>query len=83
MPQKISTLNDGASASKTQHLDKAEEARLELLDISQKREVFHRALLSSGLVKRLATPRTEEEGERYMIMVQGEPLSKTILQERR
>ena len=56
---------------------------LQLLNISQKREVFHRALLSSGLVKRLATPRTEEEGERYMIMVQGEPLSKTILQERR
>ncbi|MBC7528238.1 MAG: hypothetical protein H7308_11885 [Chthonomonadaceae bacterium] len=54
-----------------------------MLNISQKREVFHRALLSSGLVKRLATPRTEEEGERYMIMVQGEPLSKTILQERR
>ena len=83
MPQKYLSFVSNGPASKTQRRDTVEEARLASLDLSQKREVFHQALLASGLVKRLATPRTEEEGERHLIEVQGEPLSETMLRERR
>ncbi len=49
----------------------------------EERAAFHQALLDSGLVKRLATPRTETKNRPDLIEVQGEPVSETILRERR
>lgn len=52
-------------------------------DEAAKEEVFHRALLASGLVTRITPPRDPSKAERPRIVVQGEPVSETIIRERR
>jgi hypothetical protein len=47
------------------------------------RTTFHKALLSSGLVKQLKQPSYTRQSERRLIQVQGKPVSETIIEERR
>jgi hypothetical protein len=47
------------------------------------REAFHRALLSSGLVKEIKAPPLRADEERPLVPIQGKPLSETIIEERR
>jgi hypothetical protein len=44
---------------------------------------FHKVLLASGLVKQLKQPSDSRQTERRLIQVQGKPVSKTIIEERR
>ena len=48
-----------------------------------KQDAYHAALLASGLVKRIARRSEPDTSERRLIQVQGEPVSETILRERR
>ncbi len=50
---------------------------------AEKEKAFHQALLASGLVKRIARRTGPDASERQLIKVQGEPVSETILRERR
>ena len=54
-----------------------------LADEADKTEAVHRALLASGLVKRIARRTEPDTSERRLAEVQGEPVSETILRERR
>jgi len=54
-----------------------------LAEKSEKEEAYHRALLASGLVKRIARRTEPDTSERRLIEVQGEPVSETIIRERR
>ena len=48
-----------------------------------KQKAFHEALLASGLVSRITPPRDPSKSERPTFKVEGEPLSETIMRERR
>lgn len=50
---------------------------------ARKREAFHQALLSAGLIRQINRPRRGIEGQRQLIEVQGKPVSETIIEERR
>ena len=52
-------------------------------DEAAKEEAFHQALLASGLVTHIIPPRDPSKAERPVFEVQGEPLSETIIRERR
>jgi hypothetical protein len=64
-------------------LNQAIEKRLSPQEETRKREAFRQALLASGLVKEIKPPRRTEISERQLIEVQGQPVSKTIIEERR
>ncbi len=64
-------------------LDQAIRSRLVPQADSPKRESFHRALLASGLVKQIRPPRRDGDAQRRLIDVQGQPVSETIVAERR
>ena len=53
------------------------------VDEDEKLNAFHRAMLSSGLVKEIKTPQTAGGAERRLVEVRGKPLSETIVEERR
>ena len=44
---------------------------------------FHQALLTSGLVKKIKHSSGNQQKERRLIQVQGQPVSETIIEERR
>lgn len=44
---------------------------------------FHQSLLSSGLVKQIKKPRYRQIEPQHLMQVQGQPLSETIIEERR
>jgi hypothetical protein len=48
-----------------------------------KRRAFYRSLRSSGLVKRIKPRPTIDSPRRTLIRVQGPPVSRTIIEERR
>ena len=48
-----------------------------------KRIAFHQALVTSGLVRQIKKPSGEQTVKRQLIQVQGEPISRTIVEERR
>lgn len=52
-------------------------------DEAAKEEAFHQALLASGLVTHIIPPRDPSKAERPRIVVHGEPVSETIIRERR
>jgi hypothetical protein len=58
------------------------EENLENQNISANQAAFHRALLASGLVRRIKAPALEQK-TRHLIQVQGEPISQSIIDERR
>jgi hypothetical protein len=47
------------------------------------REAFHRALITTGTVKRIKPARHADDILRCLIQVQGKPVSETIIEERR
>lgn len=47
------------------------------------RAIFHKVLLTSGLVKQLKQPSYSKQTERRLIQVKGKPISETIIEERR
>jgi glycine/D-amino acid oxidase-like deaminating enzyme len=47
------------------------------------RATFHKALLTSGLVKQLKQPSYTQQSERQLIQVQDKPVSETIIEESR
>ncbi len=65
------------------HLERAVRSRLGPQAESPKRESFHQALLASGLVKQIRPPRRDRDAQRRLIEVQGQPVSETIIAERR
>lgn len=64
-------------------LEQAVRERRAATDEARKKEAFHQALLASGLVKRIARRTEPDRSERHLIEVQGEPVSETIIRERR
>jgi hypothetical protein len=48
-----------------------------------KKANFHQALISSGLVKKINQPNYSQKEDRKLIEIQGNPISETIIQERR
>jgi len=49
----------------------------------EKKTAFHQSMLAAGLLTHIKPPRTAEDSERPIFEVQGEPLSETIMRERR
>jgi hypothetical protein len=47
------------------------------------RTKFHKALLTSGLVKQIKQPSESRQTQRRLIQIQGKPVSETIIEERR
>lgn len=68
--------------SELQQLYEVLKKQLKSQETSAQRTRFHNALLASGLVKRQSLP-PREQVPRQLIQVQGEPVSETIIQERR
>ncbi len=50
---------------------------------AEKQADFHHSLLAAGLITRLPVPRDPSKAERPRITVLGEPVSETIIRERR
>ena len=56
---------------------------LKAQDEADKLAVFHQVLLSQGLVKEVKKPHVTATIERQLIEVKGEPVSQTIIEERK
>ena len=82
LDQVISQLED-FQLEELNRLEEAIQERRAANAAAQKQEAFHQALLASGLVKRIARRTEPDTSERRLIKVQGEPVSETILRERR
>ncbi|MEB3336855.1 MAG: hypothetical protein VKJ46_05280 [Leptolyngbyaceae bacterium] len=67
------------------HLGKSgfQQKEIALQETASQRTKFHQALLTSGLVKQLNQPSNTQQPERRLIQIQGQPISETILEERR
>ncbi|MDM3844627.1 MAG: hypothetical protein PT120_07915 [Aphanizomenon gracile PMC649.10] len=50
---------------------------------SIKQAAFHQELIDSGLVKQIKQPNYEPISKRQLIYVEGNPVSETIIEERR
>jgi len=68
---------------KLQPLNQAPQKNLAGKEETAQRATFHKALLTSGLVKQLKQPSYTRQTERQLIQVQGKPISETIIEERR
>lgn len=66
-----------------QQLNQVIEKHLAAIEEAVQRTTFHQALLTSGLVKQLKQPSYNRQSERRVIQIQGTPVSKIIIQERR
>lgn len=66
-----------------QHLHQVIQTHLAARKQAIQRTTFHQALLTSGLVKQLKQPFSNQATERRLIEVQGKPVSETIIEERR
>jgi hypothetical protein len=64
-------------------LSRAVQERLSPQEEARKRQAFHQALLASGLVRQIKTPPELDMSGRRLARVQGEPVSQTIIEERR
>lgn len=69
--------------SELQQLSQAIEGYLQENEVSAKRAVFHQALVRSGLVRQIKNPNFAGRTHRHLIQVQDEPISQTIVEERR
>lgn len=52
-------------------------------EVSANRAAFHQALVEAGLVRQIKNPNFQEKTHQRLIQVQGEPISQTIVGERR
>lgn len=69
--------------SELQQLSQVIQRYLEDDEVLAKRAAFHHALIESGLVLQIKNPNFEERTHQRLIQVQGEPVSQTIVGERR
>uniref|UniRef100_A0A832H332 Uncharacterized protein n=1 Tax=Oscillatoriales cyanobacterium SpSt-402 TaxID=2282168 RepID=A0A832H332_9CYAN len=69
--------------SELQHLSQVIQQYLQDNETSAKRAAFHQALVGSGLVRQIKTPNFEGRTHQRLVQVQGEPISQTIVGERR
>ncbi len=65
-----------------QQLNQAIQRYLADKEETAQRTTFHKALLTSGLVKQLKQSSDSRQVERRLIQVQGKPISQTIIEER-
>ncbi len=65
-----------------QQLNQAVQDRL-ASQIADEQTVFHQALLESGLVRQIKIPSLRKSNERRLVEIEGQPISETILEERR
>ncbi len=82
LDQVISQL-DTLQAEELQQLEDAVRIRLGLASEEEKKAALQRAMLAAGLISRIKPPRDPSKAERPRIEVQGEPVSETIIRERR
>jgi len=82
LDQLISQL-DTLQNEELQRLERAIQERRTDKGEAKEKEMLHQALLASGLVKRIASRTEPDRSERHLIEVQGEPVSETIIRERR
>ncbi len=68
-------------SSELQQLSQAVQHYLAHKETAAKRVIFHQALVTSGLVKHIKHARYQKQ--QHLIQIQGEPVSITILEERR
>jgi hypothetical protein len=66
-----------------QQLERAIGRYLAQKEQTAQRTRFHQALLTSGLVKKIKHSSWNQQIERRLIQVQGQPVSETIIEERR
>ena len=64
-------------------VQQAVQARLAPQSQAQKRRAFYQALRASGLVKQIKTRPASDNMQRQLVEVQGPPVSRTIIEERR
>jgi len=64
-------------------LNQVIQKRLADKEEAAQRSTFHEALLASGLVKQIKQPAYRQQTKQRLIQVQGKPVSKTIIEERR
>jgi DNA gyrase/topoisomerase IV subunit B len=64
-------------------LNQVIQKRLADKEEAAQRSTFHEALLASGLVKQIKEPAYRQQTKQRLIQVQGKPVSKTIIEERR
>ncbi len=82
LDQLISQL-DMLQTEELQRLERAIQERRTDKGEENEKEMLHQVLMASGLVKRIARRTEPDSSERHPIEVQGEPVSETIIQERR
>ncbi len=75
----IKTLNP----DELRQVSQAVQERLDVREESRRHWQFYQALISSGLVRQLRKPAATSSPQRRLIAVQGEPVSQTIIEERR
>ena len=69
--------------SELQQLSQLIQAYLQDREASAQKLAFHQALVSSGLVRQVKHPTFERKMQRPLIPLLGEPVSQTIIEERR
>jgi hypothetical protein len=69
--------------SELEQLSQVLQQRLKVVEVSAQRVAFHRSLVESGLVRQIKKPTFERRGDQCLIQVKGEPVSQTIVEERR
>ncbi len=82
LDQVISQL-DTLKTEELQQLEGILRERLKPMSEEEKEAAFDQALLAAGLITHIPPPRDPSKAERPRIEVQGEPLSETIIRERR
>lgn len=69
--------------SELQQLSQVIQEYLKANEASTKRAAFHQALVESGLVRQIKNPTFEGRTRQHLIQVHGEPISQTIVGDRR
>ncbi len=73
----------GLEPSELQQLSQVIQRSLKDRDASAKRAEFHQALLGAGLVRQIKNRDVARRAPQHLIQIQGEPISQTIVGERR
>lgn len=69
--------------SELQQLSQVIQRYLKDDEVTAKRAAFHQALVGTGLVRQIKNPNFEGRTHQRLIQIQGEPISQTIVEERR
>jgi len=74
---------DGLEPRELERVGDAVRERLAPPEEQHKRQAFRDALLAAGLVRQLRAPLPRNDRERRLVQAQGQPVSETIVKERR